>query len=45
MEDKNIDKNLNIEDMGEDNNHERALSICCYPFSQALISYQDFPKA
>ena len=23
MEDKNIDKNLNIEDMGEDNNHER----------------------
>lgn len=42
MEDKNIDKNLNIEDMGEDNNHERDRKIAVNIVGEMRKSFLDY---
>ena len=41
MEDKNIDKNLNIEDMGEDNNHERDRKVAVNIVGEMRKSFLD----
>ena len=42
MEDKNIDKNLNIEDMGEDNNHERDRKVAVNIVGEMRKSFLDY---
>lgn len=42
MEDKNIDKNLNIEDMGEDNNHERDRKVAVNIVGEMRRSFLDY---
>lgn len=42
MEDKNIDKNLNIEDMGEDNNHERDRKVAVNIVGEMMKSFLDY---
>ena len=42
MEDKNIDKNLNIEDMGEDNNHERDRKVAVHIVGEMRKSFLDY---
>ena len=42
MEDKNIDKNLNIEDMGEDNNHERDRKVAVNIVGEIRKSFLDY---
>ena len=42
MEDKNIDKNLNIEDMGEDNNHERDRKVAINIVGEMRKSFLDY---
>lgn len=42
MEDKNIDKNLNIEDMGEDNNHERDRRVAVNIVGEMRKSFLDY---
>ena len=42
MEDKNIDKNLNIEDMGEDNNHERDRKVAVNIVGVMRKSFLDY---
>ena len=42
MEDKNIDKNLNIEDMGEDNNHERDRKVAVNIVGEMSKSFLDY---
>lgn len=42
MEDKNIDKNLNIEDMGEDNNHERDRKVVVNIVGEMRKSFLDY---
>ena len=42
MEDKNIDKNLNIEDMGEDNNHERDRKVAVNIVDEMRKSFLDY---
>ena len=42
MEDKNVDKNLNIEDMGEDNNHERDRKVAVNIVGEMRKSFLDY---
>ena len=42
MEDKNIDKNLNIEDMGEYNNHERDRKVAVNIVGEMRKSFLDY---
>lgn len=42
MEDKNIDKNLNIEDRGEDNNHERDRKVAVNIVGEMRKSFLDY---
>lgn len=42
MEDKNIYKNLNIEDMGEDNNHERDRKVAVNIVGEMRKSFLDY---
>ena len=42
MEDMNIDKNLNIEDMGEDNNHERDRKVAVNIVGEMRKSFLDY---
>lgn len=42
MGDKNIDKNLNIEDMGEDNNHERDRKVAVNIVGEMRKSFLDY---
>lgn len=42
MEDKNIDKNLNIEDIGEDNNHERDRKVAVNIVGEMRKSFLDY---
>ena len=42
MEDKNIDKNLNIEDMCEDNNHERDRKVAVNIVGEMRKSFLDY---
>ena len=42
MEDKNVDKNLNIEDMGEDNNHERDKKVEVNIVNEMRNSFIDY---
>ena len=42
MEDKNIDKNLNIEDMGEDNNHEKDRKVAVNIVGEMRKSFLDY---
>ena len=42
MEDRNIDKNLNIEDMGEDNNHERDRKVAVNIVGEMRKSFLDY---
>ena len=42
MEDKNVDKNLNIEDMGEDNNHERDRKVTVNIVGEMRKSFLDY---
>ena len=42
MEDNNIDKNLNIEDMGEDNNHERDRKVAVNIVGEMRKSFLDY---
>ena len=42
MEDKNIDKNLNIEDMGEDNNHEIDRKVAVNIVGEMRKSFLDY---
>lgn len=42
MEDKNIDKNLNIEDMVEDNNHERDRKVAVNIVGEMRKSFLDY---
>lgn len=42
MEDKNIDKNFNIEDMGEDNNHERDRKVAVNIVGEMRKSFLDY---
>ena len=42
MEDKNIDKNLNIEDMGDDNNHERDRKVAVNIVGEMRKSFLDY---
>ena len=42
MEDKNIDRNLNIEDMGEDNNHERDRKVAVNIVGEMRKSFLDY---
>lgn len=42
MEDKNIDKNLNIEDMGEENNHERDRKVAVNIVGEMRKSFLDY---
>ena len=42
MEDKNIDKNLNIEDMGEDSNHERDRKVAVNIVGEMRKSFLDY---
>ena len=42
MEDKNIAKNLNIEDMGEDNNHERDRKVAVNIVGEMRKSFLDY---
>ena len=42
MDDKNIDKNLNIEDMGEDNNHERDRKVAVNIVGEMRKSFLDY---
>ena len=42
MEDKNVDKNLNIEDMGEDNNHEKDRKVAVNIVGEMRKSFLDY---
>ena len=42
MEDKNVEKNLNIEDMGEDNNHERDKKVEVNIVNEMRNSFIDY---
>lgn len=42
MEEKNIDKNLNIEDMGEDNNHEKDRKVAVNIVGEMRKSFLDY---
>ena len=42
MEDKNLDKNLNIEDMGEDNNHEKDRKVAVNIVGEMRKSFLDY---
>ena len=42
MEDKNVDKNLNIEDMGKDNNHERDRKVAVNIVGEMRKSFLDY---
>ncbi len=42
MEDNNVDKNLNIEDMGEDNNHERDRKVAVNIVGEMRKSFLDY---
>ena len=42
MEDKNVDKNLNIENMGEDNNHERDRKVAVNIVGEMRKSFLDY---
>ena len=42
MEDKNVEKNLNIEDMGEDNNHERDRKVAVNIVGEMRKSFLDY---
>lgn len=42
MEDKNVDKNFNIEDMGEDNNHERDRKVAVNIVGEMRKSFLDY---
>ena len=42
MEDKNVDKNLNIEDMGEDNNHEKDRKVAVNIVGEMMKSFLDY---
>ena len=42
MEDKNVDKNLNIEDMGEDNNHDKDRKVAVNIVGEMRKSFLDY---
>lgn len=42
MEDKNVDKNLNIEDMGEDNSHEKDRKVAVNIVGEMRKSFLDY---
>ena len=42
MEDNNVDKNLNIEDMGEDNNHEKDRKVAVNIVGEMRKSFLDY---
>ena len=42
MEDKNVDKNLNIEDMGEDNNHEKDRKVAVNIVGEMRKAFLDY---